>query len=185
MTRQQDPLTMDFILLGIIGQKPTHAYDLFKQLTGSDELRTLWTFRQSRLYAVLDKIEKNGLITTAIDPQSTLPVRKICTLTPTGRSTFEEWLHAPVKHANEIRSDFLAKLYFLKDRPADEQERVLREQKRCCETWLRNIEKELSEHQDPRDYLHLIYSFRAESIRSNLRWIDSISANAPGKEKQK
>ena len=67
---------MDFLLLGIIDRKPTHAYDLYKQLTSSEELKTLWTFRQSRLYAVLDKIEKNGLITTAIESDSSLPVRK-------------------------------------------------------------------------------------------------------------
>ena len=174
MTRPQDPLTMDFLLLGIIDQKPTHAYDLYKQLTSSEELKTLWTFRQSRLYAVLDKIERSGLISTAIDPESTLPVRKICTLTPLGKATFEDWLHSPVDHMNEIRSDFLGKLYFLKDRPQRERDQVLNTQKLRCEVWLGNIEKKLAEHPDNSDYLHMIYSFRAEFIRSTLRWIESL-----------
>lgn len=172
MARQQDPLTMDFILLGLIGQQPTHAYDLYKQLTTSEELKTLWTFRQSRLYAVLDKIEKNGLITTVVDPSSSLPVRKICTLTPKGQAAFEEWLHTPVAHMNEIRSDFLAKLYFLKDRPVHEQQKVLTEQKHRCEIWLGNIEKKLAEHPGAEDYLHIVFSFRQEFIRSTLRWLE-------------
>ncbi|MBQ6518161.1 MAG: PadR family transcriptional regulator [Anaerolineaceae bacterium] len=174
MSRSQDPLTMDFLLLGIIDRQPTHAYDLYKQVTSSEELKTLWTFRQSRLYAVLDKIERSGMISTAIDADSTLPVRKICTITPVGKSAFENWLHTPVSHMNEIRSDFLGKLYFLKDRPKGEQQKVLEAQKKQCEIWLQNIEKKLSEHPGSEDYLHMIYSFRAEFIRSALRWLDEI-----------
>lgn len=174
MARQPDPLTMDFLLLGIIDRQPTHAYDLYKQVTSSEELKTLWTFRQSRLYAVLDKIEKNGLISTYIDPESSLPVRKICTLTPEGKIFFENWLHSPVGHMNEIRSDFLGKLYFLKDRPDEERKQVLNAQKRRCQSWLRNIEKKLSEHPDESDYLHLVWSFRAAFIRSTLQWISEI-----------
>lgn len=174
MARPQDPLTMDFLLLGIIDQKPTHAYDLYKQLTSSEELKTLWTFRQSRLYAVLDKIERNGLIATSVDAEPTLPIRKVCSLTPLGKETFEDWLHSPVDHMNEIRSDFLGKLYFLKDRPQQEREQVLNVQKTRCETWLRNIEKKLEEHPEPEDFLHMVYSFRTEFIRSALCWIDSL-----------
>ena len=174
MSRTQDPLTMDYILLGIIERQPTHAYDLHKQVTTSDELKTLWTFRQSRLYAVLDKIERNGLISTSIDPESPLPVRKICTITPLGKSAFENWLHSPANHMNEIRSDFLGKLYFLKDRPQEEQLRVIELQKHQCEVWQQNIEKKLSEHSASDDYLHMIYSFRAEFIRSTLRWLDTL-----------
>ena len=174
MTRQQDPLTMDYMLLGIIEQKPTHAYDLYRQMTGSEELKTLWTFRQSRLYAVLDKIEKNGLITTHIDPASALPVRKICTLTPEGEATFEGWLHSPVEHMNEIRSDFLGKLYFLKDRPQTERAAVINAQIVQCGIWLERIERQLAQHPDPNDYLHMIFSFRAEFIKSTLIWLEAL-----------
>ena len=165
---------MDYMLLGIIGQQPTHAYDLYRQLTGSEELKTLWTFRQSRLYAVLEKIEKNGMITTRIDPGSTLPVRKICTLTEEGKAVFETWLHSPVEHMNEIRSDFLGKLYFLKDRPGPERKAVIDAQIRQCEIWQERIEKQLDRNSDPNDYLHIIYSFRSEFIRSTLNWLRSL-----------
>lgn len=165
---------MDYMLLGIIGQQPTHAYDLYRQLTGAEELKTLWTFRQSRLYSVLDKIEKNGLITTHIDPESTLPVRKICTLTEEGRATFEAWLHSPVEHMNEIRSDFLGKLYFLKDRPESERRTVIDGQIRQCEVWLQRIEKQLERQSDPNSFLRIIYSFRSEFIRSTLSWLGSL-----------
>lgn len=175
MARQQDPLTMDFLLLGIIDRKPTHAYDLYKQLTTSEELKTVWTFRQSRLYAVLDKIERAGLISTEIEPGDTLPNRKICTITPIGKATFENWLHSPVAHMNEIRSDFLGKLYFLKDRPKEEMQHLVHEQIKSCEHWLSNIEKKLTEHPDGHDYLHIVYSFRAEFIHSTLSWLATIN----------
>lgn len=174
MSRQQDPLTMDFILLGLIARQPTHAYDLYHRLKDSEELKTLWTFRQSRLYAVLDKIEKNGLISTHIEPEPVLPSRKICTITPEGKAAFEAWLHRPVEHMNEIRSDFLGKLYFLKDRPEAERSEVIAAQTRQCEVWLTNIERKLSEHPQPDDYIHVIYSFRAAFIRAALEWLESV-----------
>ena len=174
MPRQQDPLTMDFLLLGLINRQPTHAYELYKQVSSSEDLKTLWTFRPSRLYAVLDKIERNGLISTTIDQEAQLPVRKICTITPAGKATFENWLHSPVDHMNEIRSDFLGKLYFLKDRPEEEKRQVIEAQRSRCENWLSNIEKKLAGHPDKEDYLHLVYSFRAEFIRTTLRWLETI-----------
>ena len=175
MARQQDPLTMDFLLLGIIDRKPTHAYDLYKQVTSSEELKTLWTFRQSRLYAVLDKIERAGLICTEVEPGDSLPVRKICTITPIGKATFEDWLHSPAKHMNEIRSDFLGKLYFLNARPEEEKEQLISAQTKLCEHWLANIEKKLAEHPEKGDYLRIVYSFRAEFIRSTLRWMNTLA----------
>ncbi len=174
MSRQQDPLTMDFVLLGLIAQQPTHAYDLYQQLKNSEELKTLWTFRQSRLYAVLDKIEKNGLISTHIEPGLVLPSRKICTITPEGKAAFEDWLHRPVEHMNEIRSDFLGKLYFLKDRPEAERSEVITAQIRQCGIWLNNIERKLSEYPQPDNYIHMIYSFRAAFIRASLKWLETI-----------
>ena len=174
MPRPQDPLTMDFLLLGLINRQPTHAYDLYKQVSSSEELKALWTFRQSRLYAVLDKIERNGLISTTIDQEEQLPARKICTITPAGKSAFEAWLHSPVDHMNEIRSDFLGKLYFLKDRPEEEKRHFIDAQKHRCQTWLSNIEKILAGHPNRDDYLHLVYSFRAEFIRSTLQWMETI-----------
>ena len=165
---------MDFILLGLIGQQPTHAYDLYRRLTVSEDLKTVWTFRQSRLYAVLDKIEKNGLITTHIDDETSLPVRKICTLTTEGEQTFEAWLHSPVRHINEIRSDFLGKLYFLDQRSVPEREQVIRDQIRCCKDWLATAEKKLAQYPDPDEYLHMVYSFRIEFIRSSIRWLETL-----------
>jgi len=174
MARSQDPLTMDFILLGIIGMNPIHPYELHKQLSGSEELKTLWTFNQSRLYAVLEKIEKNGLIVTSVVPGDSLPARKVCTITDQGRETFEKWLHSPVEHMNEIRSDFLARLYFLKNRPAAERLQVVQMQKLSCEGWLCHFEEKLSEHPSAEDYLHMVYSFRAAFIRTTLQWLDTI-----------
>ena len=76
---------------------------------------------------------------------------------------------------NEIRSDFLGKLYFLKDRPKEEMQQLVREQIKSCEHWLANIEKKLDEHPERDDYLHIVYSFRAEFIHSTLSWLKKIN----------
>lgn len=172
MSRQQDPLTIDFLLLGLIGQTPIHAYELYKKLTTDPELKTIWTFRQSRLYAVLDKIEKNGLIKTTVDSSGSLPVRRICELTPIGTAAFEEWLHTPTQHLNELRSDFLAKLYFLKDRPEAERRSVIDAQITLAEKWNANAAKKLKENSDRASFLNALFSFRAQSIKAALAWLN-------------
>ena len=38
-----------------------------------------------------------------------------------------------------------------------------------------NIEKKLAEHPEKGDYLRIVYSFRAEFIRSTLRWMNTLA----------
>ena len=66
------------------------------------------------------------------------------------------------------------KLYFLKDRPEEERAAVIALQKQQCTRWQEIIRKKLEEHPDADDYLHIIYSFRAEFVRSALRWMDTL-----------
>ena len=51
---------------------------------------------------------------------------------------------------------------------------VIEAQIRQCEIWQERIGKQLSLHDDPYDYLHIIYSFRSEFIKSTLTWLNSL-----------
>ena len=45
---------------------------------------------------------------------------------------------------------------------------------RQCEIWQERIEKQLALHNDASDYLHIIFSFRSEFIKSALNWLRSL-----------
>lgn len=168
MSRKQDPFTVEFLLMGVIAKKPIHAYDLNKVLLSDPELKVIWRFNQSQLYAVLDKIERNKLIQSEISSGSAFPFRKVFTLTDYGRQRFEEWLKTPVVHASEMRSDFMAKLYFLKDRPSEEYQAVLQAQIESCNEWVEHL-KGLGAQTD---YLRMVYDFRIRSCLAMADWLN-------------
>ena len=114
MSRKQDPLSVEFLLLGIIRKQPIHAYDLDKMLKEKEELSVVWRFNQSQLYAILDKLEKNNLIQSEITQGSAFPFRKIYTLTQEGEDAFQAWKVRPVEKTRELRWVFWVKLFFLK-----------------------------------------------------------------------
>ncbi len=53
---------MEYILLGFVAQGPIHGYDLHKKIGEPQGIGLIWRIKQSQLYALLDKLEKDGLL---------------------------------------------------------------------------------------------------------------------------
>ncbi|MHC1771992.1 MAG: PadR family transcriptional regulator [Flexilinea sp.] len=173
MSRKQDPLSVEYILLGIIRRSPIHAYDLAKMLGSQEELRIIWRFNQSQLYAVLEKIERNGLIQSEIKTGAAFPFRKVYSLTEKGDELFKKWKMEPVQKPHMIRSDFMAKLYFLKDEPRDQFEAVIHAQIVVCEQWLENFRKRMENLPSEVVYQKMVFDFRMKSLEAMIEWLNS------------
>lgn len=169
MPRKQDPLSIEYLLLGLIDRQPIHPYDLHKLLITDPELKTLWHFNQSQLYATLVKIERNGLITSEVMTHGNAPKRKVYSLTPEGKQQYEAWLYAPVEHINAFRSDFLARLYFLQQLPPEDFRRCIIEQLDAC----KRIEERLAKQKEAADsrYLRMIYEYRIYTVKAAGAWL--------------
>ncbi len=89
-----------------------HGYDLARQFQAGQPLGDVLRLEPSMLYHHLKKLERNGWVTTAVEPQGSRPPRQVHTLTETGRTEIDGWLAEPVQRTREIRLDFLVKLYF-------------------------------------------------------------------------
>ena len=110
--RSSAPLTLEFILLGLLEERPMHGYDLFRALHGLEGLALIWRIKQSMLYALLDKLEGQGFVEYKMLPGGAHPPRKDYRPTKAGQAAFHAWRQAPVEHAHEMRQEFLARLYF-------------------------------------------------------------------------
>ena len=99
-------------LLGFVRQQPRHGYDIYRQLSQSPELRAVWRVKQSRLYALLARLEAAGLLGATAEPQDGRPPRKVFHLTEAGAAAFAAWLTRPVAQPRDIRLEFMLKLYF-------------------------------------------------------------------------
>lgn len=171
MSRKQDPLSVEYILLGIIKKKPIHAYDLAKILSTQEELRIIWHFNQSQLYAILDKIEKNGLIQSKIISGDAFPFKKVYSLTDRGNDMFQQWKLEPVQQPRMLRSDFLAKLYFLKDEPQSQFSSVIEKQIAICEKWLLDYQKRKEMISSESLYPKIVFDFRIKSLEAMISWL--------------
>ena len=171
MPRAPEPYSTEYLLLGLIRADPIHPYDLHKRLTDDADLRLIWRFNQSQLYATLEKLEKAGLIFSTISDGSAFPFRKIYRITDSGADLFEEWLLKPVESQRNLRRDFLMKLYFLMKAPGDVYDRILSDQVACCYRWLDQQEANLSDLTAEEAFRKAVFRFRVLTTRANIEWL--------------
>ncbi len=173
MARKAQPLSVEFILLGLIRQTPIHTYDLAKKLESDDELSILWRFNQSQLYAILDKLEKSTLIESRIAAGAAFPFRKVYSLTEKGEKLFQEWKLSPVEQPHMMRSAFLPKLYFLKNEPYEQFETIIREQKKVCELSLEKFTERIKALPPEAVYQQMVFDFRIKNIEGIIQWLSA------------
>lgn len=120
----------EYIVLGGLAQGPVHGYDLFKSL--SESLGSVWSLGMSQVYALLGRLEAEGLVSHQRISQGVRPDRKTFQLTEAGRDIFERWVETPVPHIRDIRLQFLAKLHFARLEGQEAETRLRRAQERVC-----------------------------------------------------
>lgn len=164
------PPGMEFALLGFLRQGPVHGYQLHQQVCGPDGLGPIWHVKQSRLYALLLKLEQDGYIRGEIEPQEPArPPRKIYQLTPAGRAAYENWLRSPVDAHHRMRQEFMAKIYFARQEGHERVNALVDAQRAVCQKWLESLS---AEPVDPTSFKWLLRQYRIGQIKADLAWLD-------------
>lgn len=168
----QSPLTVEYALLGFVRREPLHGYEIYRRLVETPELQLIWRVKQSRLYALLARLEDDGLLRATHEPQDGRPPRKVYHLTPEGEAAFGRWLIEPVRLPREMRLEFMLKLYFAREEEADIVMKLVESQQEVCDDWLTmwaNEETALSPF--GRDVLR----YRRKHIETIKDWLASLS----------
>lgn len=168
----KQPLTIEHALLGFLRQQPMHAYEIHQTLTRNEALGLVWHIKQSLVYVMLERLEAEGYITAALEPQGSRPPRKLLHLTPAGRAAFDHWQAAPVAHGRDFRLEFLAKLYFARQQGSDHAARLIAAQQAACRGWLADLRAQSDARSAEQDYDWLVLQFRAGQIEAILGWLD-------------
>lgn len=171
--RNKQTLTIEQSLLGFLRQRPMHGYEIYQQLAASDGLSRVWRLKQSRLYALLGSLEKEGYITATFELQETRPPRKVFHLTPTGQAAFETWVNSPVQHGRQLRLEFLAKLYFARREGSEVAERLIARQCAACRAWLAEQQRMTETLNPERIFDMLVHRFRIMQIEAMLAWLEA------------
>ena len=173
--RQSSPLSLEFILLGFLLEKPVHGYDLYREISSINALSEVWHIKQSQLYALLEKLEAAGMVSSAHVTTESFIARREYIATPEGIATFQVWIALPVEHPREMRQEFLGKLYFARQAGTDKALALVSAQRQNCQEWQSMLEKLLATA-EPGKFSHIVDSFRLHQVASMLSWLDEISA---------
>lgn len=176
MPRQTSPLSIEYVLLGLLETEPSHGYDLYKRLSGLEAVGMVWSIKQSQLYALLERLEDETLVTSSVIPGNIHPDRKQYSITPSGRQTFSDWMKSPVQHGREMRMVFLAKLYFAYQTGAGEAHNLVENQKRLCSEWLGNMEKTLDGLPSDQKFPRIVLEYRISQTKAMIDWLAAIGS---------
>ncbi|MBE7468560.1 MAG: PadR family transcriptional regulator [Anaerolineae bacterium] len=173
MPRINEPLSTEFALLGFLRQQPMYGYEIHQQLSEATGLGLVWRLKQSQLYALLTKLEREGFVSTTIEYQEARPPRKMFELTEAGRQAFRDWVQRPVGQGRKLRLDFMAKLYFARFEGPEVAARLIEQQRLVCRDWLRQQEAETEAVRYSQPYDWLVHKFRLGQIEAMLTWLDT------------
>ncbi|MCB9076563.1 MAG: PadR family transcriptional regulator [Anaerolineaceae bacterium] len=179
MPRVNLPLSTEFALLGFLRRQPMHGYEIHQHLSDATGLGLVWHLKQSQLYALLSKLEREGYVTTTVEYQNTRPPRKMFELTETGRQTFQEWVQRPVQQGRKLRLDFMAKFYFAQMEGPEVALQLIEQQRLACRDWLHQLEQEAEPLRQSRPYDWLVHKFRIGQIEAMLAWLDTCQEMLP------
>jgi len=82
---------LELTILGIVREKPRHAYDVEKVIVEKG-IRDRLNIGFSTIYSTLKKMEKNSWLESQYKPQERLPGRRVYTITYKGRQLLVEEL---------------------------------------------------------------------------------------------
>ncbi len=168
---KRSPLTIELALLGYFQRGPSYGYEIFQEITRPEGLGLIWRIKQSQVYALLDRLERAGLVNGMLETQENRPPRRLLSLTETGRKAFKEWVTAPVPQPRSFRREFLAKLFFaLQDSPQTTRA-LIEHQVAVCQEWSGRVNRELNEKAAKPVFANLVYSYRAEQINTIDRFL--------------
>jgi DNA-binding PadR family transcriptional regulator len=162
------------VVLGLLDERPRHGYALFAQV--QSDLHDVWYVGMNRLYALLDEMERDGLIKGHVEREGARPSRRVFHITAKGKKMFERWLHEPNARMTEMRADFPPKLYFALQRGPQDVAELVQAQRGACQKELDRMSGRQRDIGSSNTYRSVIYDFRVRQIHAILEWLDACEA---------
>lgn len=161
----------EWLVLAILGRQPSHGFAV-AQLTAADgDLGRVWQIPKAVVYRAIGRLLDAGLIVPEGTEPGLGPQRTVYAATADGRAAARRWLHAPVEHVREIRSELLLKLALL-DRAGESPADLLRAQRATLEPIVTAIE---ARRADSAGFDAVLLAWRRATAVAALEFIDTVT----------
>ena len=103
----------EWLVLAILAQQPAHGFAVSQLTASGGYLGRVWQIPKAVVYRAIGRLLDAGLVTPEGTEPGLGPQRTVYAATAEGLTAADRWLHAPVDHVREIRSELLLKLALL------------------------------------------------------------------------
>ncbi len=126
---EQQLLLSDWLVLCVVCEQPIHGFAVAGLFSRDGSLGRVWQVSKPAVYAAMARLERLGLVQMAGEQRTSQgPTRLLVEATRAGRIAARGWLHTPIAHGRDVRSELMIKLALL-DRAGDDPKQLLREQR--------------------------------------------------------
>lgn len=164
-------LTPDDTILGLLAAMPRHGYELVEIFRDPAQLGRVWTLSTSQVYAVLKRLEQQGLTEGHEVAVPDAPVRTEYRLTEAGQARLHEWLfdEALSGSMKMLRVEFISRLYVLHmlRKPAHS---LIQRQREACRKKLAELRS--SRLPDTPPVADLALDLAIRQLDEALQWLD-------------
>lgn len=160
-----------YLILGLLAESPMTGYDIKKQVKSA--LSAVTNASYGTLYPTLHKLLLEGAIEVQEIPQASRPAKKVYHLTGKGRELLVDWLRQPPA-ADQVKREFLLKLYLAKDLPPDDLRNLLLSRRGAAEATLRSLRTELKLAKEDRQIW--IIGYAVSQCQAEIDWLDQLAA---------
>lgn len=164
-----------YALLGLLAGGPRHGYDLARSFASDSALGEVLHLSASHLYALLGRLERDGLIHGHREEVVGYPTRRVYEITAVGREALLAWLHEPVEHPRDMRIEFPLKLYLALLLDPGHARTLIERQRDFFSSYVRRLDDELvARDASPADasFIALMRDARRGRLLASLAWLD-------------
>jgi DNA-binding PadR family transcriptional regulator len=149
-----------------------HGYDLHKTIKQQEGLSLLCRFNQSNLYAILEKLENDGLLSSRHIVEESSHPRKEFQITTAGLERFHQWIVEPVQNSFERRKLFMAKLYFALKVDTQIARKLINDQYASAIVWRNEINDRINHLNPEKKFERTVYNARLFQVEAWLKCLD-------------
>ncbi len=158
-----------YLVLGLLSRRPMSGYDIKKHV--KESLGAVTNASYGTLYPMLHKLLAQEAVAMQEVPQTGRPSKKVYRITDKGRQELESWLREPAS-ADQVRREFLLKLYLAKDLSADDLRELIATRHTETKALLETLRQELDTIKDQQHSWVLQYEVAA--AEAELGWLKKL-----------
>lgn len=119
----------EWVVLGLLAEVPRHGFALADLLRPGGEVGRVWSASRPLTYRAIVQLAADGMIETVRTEAGRGPNRTVHRATRAGRAVLASWVHRPVAHLRDVRTELLVKLLLL-ERAGRSTDALLQAQRR-------------------------------------------------------